>query len=198
MVVRIRDGRPSDAPEIAEAVMSAVGEKICNGMIGEGRTIEDVRMMFTFLASLDDSQYSWRNTRVAESEDGTIMGICVSYDGDDLLRLRKAFMRETQTRLGWSLSDEDWEKLDPETVPEEFYLDSLEVNPKYRGHGIGKLLIHDAYERARLAGKPLGLLVDDENMGARKLYDSLGFLEVCRRPFAGEMMTNLRLPIERV
>ena len=95
--------------------------------------------------------------------------------------------------FGWGITSEEVDNLPGETNGEEFYLDTLATLPQYRGKGIGKLLIEDAWKKAEKSGLPLGLLVADDNPDARKLYESLGFNPVGRRPFAGEMMTNMRL-----
>lgn len=190
---KIIDAKPQDAPLIAWAVMEAVGEEIVGNM-AKGRTREDVSKLFTTLAGKEDSQYSFKNTRIALTPEGEKAGLCVSYNGGDLKRLRRSFFEEARRRLGWEISEEEVDSLPGETSEEEFYLDSLAILPAYRGNGIAKLLIADANEKAHEAELPLGLLVADDNPNARKLYESQGFKAVGRRPFAGEMMTNMRIP----
>lgn len=191
-VYKIIDAIREDAPLIAWGVMEAVGEEIVGNM-AKGRTREDVNKVFTTLAGREDSQYSYRNTRIALTPEGEKAGICVSYDGGDLKRLRRSFFEEACKTLGWEISEEEMDSLPAETSEEEFYLDSLAILPAYRGKGIGKLLIADANEKAKNANLPLGLLVADHNPNARQLYESQGFKPVGRRPFAGEVMTNMRI-----
>ena len=95
--------------------------------------------------------------------------------------------------MGWNVTSEEVDALPGETVEEEFYLDTIATLPEYRGRGVASALIRDAKKKADLANLPLGLLVADDNPKARRLYDSLGFRQVGRRPFAGEVMTNMRL-----
>ncbi|MDE6255548.1 MAG: zinc ABC transporter permease, partial [Muribaculaceae bacterium] len=52
-------------------------------------------------------------------------------------------------------------------------------------------LVKAVSKKAEGKGKPVGLLVSKTNPDARKLYDSLGFVSVGERPFAGEMMNHL-------
>ncbi|MDE6339284.1 MAG: GNAT family N-acetyltransferase [Muribaculaceae bacterium] len=189
MDTRIRPARRDDASWIGRVVTMAIGEELARELAGEMHTVEDVERMFATLAARDDSQYSYRNSLVAEDEAGNVAGAVVAYDGADLYRLRKTFMAEAKTAIGLEFEGEPAD----ETGPEEFYLDSLGVLPEYRGQGIARKLIEAAAERARLAGKPLGLLCSKDNPNARRLYDALGFRLVGERPFAGEMMDHLLL-----
>ena len=189
----IIDASPEDAPLIAWAIMEAVGEELVDHLAGN-KTRKDVEEIFTRLAGRTDSQYSYLNTRIAITPDGTKAAICVSYDGGKLKELRLSFFAEANRVLGWGMTPEEVDALPGETCGEEFYLDSLATLPQYRGQGAARILIEDAARKATAAGLPLGLLVADHNPGARQLYESIGFRPVARRPFAGEIMTNLRLP----
>ncbi len=190
-MIEIIDATPDDASMIAEAIMEAVGEEIVGHMAGKGSR-EDVKKVFSRLARRQDSQYSYLNTRIARMPDGSKAGVCISYDGNLLKSLRRSFFDEANEVFGWGVTPREVEALPGETTGEEFYLDTLAVLPKFRKRGIATALIRDAESKAEKAGLPLGLLVADDNPRARKLYENLGFKEVGRRPFAGEMMTNLR------
>ncbi|MDE6040718.1 MAG: GNAT family N-acetyltransferase [Muribaculaceae bacterium] len=189
----IIDATPEDAPLIAWAIMEAVGEELVDHLAGN-KTRKDVEEIFTRLAGRTDSQYSYLNTRIAIAPDGTKAAICVSYDGGKLKELRRSFFAEANRVLRWGMTPEEVDALPGETCGEEFYLDSLATLPHYRGQGAARILIEDAARKATAAGLPLGLLVADHNPEARQLYESIGFRPVARRPFAGEIMTNLRLP----
>lgn len=169
--------------------MDAVGPEIVDNLGPE----TDVFSVFMRLARRDDTQYSYRNTRIALSPDGTKAGVCISYSGALLKQLRRPFFDEARQVLGWQLTPQEVDELPGETTPEEFYLDSLATLPDYRGMGIASSLILDAKHKAAAAALPLGLLCADNNPSARKLYESLGFQPVARRMFAGEEMTNLRI-----
>ena len=190
--IRIINATPEDAEMIAEAIMDAVGEEIVAGMAGS-HTREDVKGVFTRLARREDSQYSYLNTRIAIAPDGEKAGVCISYDGGRLKELRRSFFNEAKRVFGWDISPEEVDNLPGETCGEEFYLDTLATLPQYRGQGIASALIADAAGKAEMTGLPLGLLVADHNDDARRLYERRGFRPVGRRPFAGEMMTNMRL-----
>lgn len=188
----IRDASPSDAPLIADAILEAVGPDIVGSMAGDGSR-EDVFAVFETLAKRTDSQYSFQNARIAMLTDGTPAGVCISYDGSLVFDLRKSFFEEARKVFGWNLSEQEEAVIPGETGPDEFYLDTLATIPEFRGRGVARALIQDAKEKASKAGKPLGLLVSYHNPKARKLYESLGFKQVGSRPFAGELMANMRI-----
>lgn len=182
-----------DASLIADAIIAAVGPEITSGLAGEDHTEADVHAIFRRLAEREDSQYSYRNTRIARDTAGEPMGVCVSYDGEDLKRLRRPFFAEANSVLGWGLSEAQIEDLPGETSSDEFYLDTLMTLPRFRGQGVAKALIADARSKASAVGKPLGLLCDIDNDRARRLYDSVGFKYCGLRPFAGHEMSHLQL-----
>ena len=173
--------RRGDAPEIAKAVVSAIGEEIAEKFAGSPDRLPLVYEMFERLAARDDSQYSYRNALVALDPDRQVAGVIVSYDGEELHYLRKAFISVAHQVLG--LEIDEAEMVD-ETSPDEIYIDSLCVFPPYRGKGLGARLINAVVESAAEKGKPVGLLVDYDNPKARKLYASVGFESNGHRPFA--------------
>ena len=189
----IRDANKNDSDLIADAILDAIGEELTMNLAGDTHTREDVHTLFKSLAEREDSQYSYLNSRIAENGEGTPMGVCVSYPGNKLIPLRRAFFNEAIEKLGWEMDSASIDSLPKETEDDEFYLDSLMTLPEFRGKGVASALIKDAKKKADAAGLPLGLLCDTDNERARRLYDSLGFLPHARRPFAGKMMDNLRL-----
>lgn len=189
----ITNATPEDSPLIADAIIEAIGPELTSHLAGDANTPEDVHALFTRLAARPDTQYSYRNSRIARNTDGSPIGVCVSYDGADLRRLRRPFFAEANATFGWDMSPEEIEAVPGETEEDEFYLDTLMTLPQFRGKGVGEALIRDALTKARAAGKPLGLLCDTDNEHARRLYDRVGFLDCGLRPFAGHLMSHLQL-----
>lgn len=185
--------RKTDASAIARAIVMAVGEEIAAGLAGSAERLPLVDEMFTELAERTDSQYSYKNSLVALAADGTVAGVLVSYDGARLIGLRHAFFDAAERILGMHFDD----TLEPETSPDEIYLDSLAVFPGNRGHALGSRLIEAAAERHKESGKPLGLLVDPPNTRAAALYETLGFVRVGRRPFAGTEMYHMQRQVQQ-
>lgn len=189
----IETATPQDASLIADAILEAIGPDLTDHLAGENNTRQDVHDLFMRLAAREDTQYSYLNSRIARDADGAPMGVCVSYDGADLKRLRRPFFAEANSVFGWGMTPEEVEALPGETEKDEFYLDTLMTLPHYRGRGIAKALIMDAKEKAVAKGKPLGLLCDIDNDRARKVYDAMGFKDSGLRPFAGHDMNHLLL-----
>lgn len=191
--LNIRHAEKKDAPMIAEGIMMAIGEELVDEM-SNGRGRDVVKEVFTTLAEMEDSQYSYSNSFIAETHDGATAGIVVAYDGKILIEARRLFFRLAKEKFGWDIFDmfPDGEP-EVETDPSEYYLDSLAVWPEYRGHGVATMLIRRVEEEAAKAGKPVGLLCAEHNDVARPLYERLGFREVGKRPFAGEMMAHMVL-----
>ncbi len=185
--MNIQNARIEDAPFIARSIMAAVGDEICHNLAGEAHSLEDVEKLFTRLAEREDSQYSYLNTLAAVNDEGETVGVCVGYDGATLHELRKAFFEEVEKSLGKNL-----ENVEDETDADEFYLDTLAVDPAYRGRGIASELLKAMIDRAASIGKPAGLLVDKDNTRARRLYESIGFRQVGERPFCYVMMDHLQ------
>lgn len=191
--MRIINASKTDASLIADAIVAAIGDELADNLAGDNNTRQDVHDLFRRLAEREDTQYSYLNTRIALSDDDRPMGVCVSYDGADLMSLRRPFFEDAIETFGWNLSSEEIDSLPGETTPDEYYLDTLMTLPEYRGRGVARALIVDAASKAHRAGKPLGLLCDKENTQARGLYDAAGFAVVGERPFAGHLMDHLQL-----
>lgn len=179
--VSVRNARPDDAECIGRGVAMALGREAALEYAGE-RAVE----VFAEIAAVEEAQYSYRNALIAEV-DGERAGIVIGYDGAQLERLREGSLSVIRRYNPGIVVTDD------ETDASEFYLDTLAVLPRFRRHGIGRMLIDAIKKRARDCGKDaVGLLVDFSNPGAERLYRSLGFDEVGQRPFFGHMMKHLQ------
>ena len=175
----IRKALPEDAGFIALVVAMALG----------GNEEHWLYEVFKELAGREVSQYSYRNTLLAEI-DGKPVGAIVGYDGGRLLELREPIFELVREHTGETIEVED------ETQPGEFYLDSLAVLPEYRSCGVGRMLLCAMRDMAIEAGhEKVGLIVDFENPRAEALYNSLGFERVGRKPFLGHPMWHLQYSI---
>ncbi|MBI5521865.1 MAG: ribosomal protein S18-alanine N-acetyltransferase [Desulfarculus sp.] len=68
-------------------------------------------------------------------------------------------------------------------VVDEAQIQNIAVHPAYRGQGVGKALLRQGLLEARLRGGTWASLeVRPSNLAARRLYASLGFAEMGRRP----------------
>lgn len=169
----------ADAADIARAVLMALHMDY-DPDSATGR-------LFTALAARPDSQYSYRNALKAVTDTGATAGVIVTYDGGRLHTLQQAFRDEFGLATGRRP-----DRLTEETVPGEWYIDSLAVFPGYRRRGVARDLIESAIRRAP-SGLTPALLCAKDNPDARKLYLSLGFGPRGERPFFDEMMDLLVL-----
>lgn len=187
---KVIPARRDDAPFLGSAVVMAIGSEIAAGLAGENHTVDDVAAMFGSLAAREDTQYSYRNALVAiDSESYKVIGACIAYDGALLHELRPRFIEAAFKQLGIEFG-----KLEDECQPDEFYIDTLAVLPGHRGKGVATELLKETVKRARLSGKPAGLLVDKTNPRARRLYDAVGFEKVGELPFVHVVMDHLKYP----
>lgn len=186
--MRIEPARSSWASWIASCIMQAMSDECCLHFTGPSYGLADFHHLLTRLVEREDTQYSYTNTIVAVSEEDELMGICVSYNGAQLLHLRQAFIQGVAEAFGT-----DHSHMTPETQNGEWYIDSLCVDEHFRGKGVAKALIAAAADRARMQGADkIGLLADYENEPAQRLYRSLGFEHADTREWGGHKMLHLQ------
>ena len=182
MTITIRPATFADVPAVAKFIAMAIGDEFSlKNYCGENylKVLEEI-------AQADNTQYSFKNSLVAEAE-GIVVGAIVGYDGAKLLELRTETFAIIKKHLGITPN------MEPETEIGEFYLDSIAVLPEYRGRGVAKNLILTLCNKAFSEGhKNVGLLVDIENTNAEKLYHSLGFVRVNQKSFLGHKMWHLQ------
>ena len=182
MTITIRPATFADVPAIAKFIAMAIGDEFSlKNYCGENylKVLEEI-------AQADNTQYSFKNSLVAEAE-GIVVGAIVGYDGAKLLELRTETFAIIKKHLGITPN------MEPETEAGEFYLDSIAVLPEFRGRGVAKNLILTLCNKVFSEGyKNVGLLVDIENTNAEKLYHSLGFVRVNQKSFLGHKMWHLQ------
>ncbi len=86
--------------------------------------------------------------------------------------------------------DADREEPDPVMVPyrvleedQSYYVCGIAIDAEHRGKGIGTQLMAEAEKSCRELGlKKLSLIVFEQNMDAKRLYERLGYAETRRYP----------------
>lgn len=185
--ITITNANPSEASLIAKMIMEAMNLDCCQWFAGPNHTLKDFHQLMTRLVAMDNSQYSYRNTLIAHSGN-ELAGILVGYDGADLHRLRKAFVDGAKQSFGI-----DYSQIDDETKAGEYYLDSLCVDSRFRGHGIATELLKAGITRGRELGvAATGLLVDVGNPLAQKLYSRVGFEVVGQATWGSHPMNHMQ------
>lgn len=167
-VIQIRDATPGDAPFIARVVLAGID--LCDLDAALSDEQQGIYEHLIEICRMDDTLYSYRNTRVAET-DGECVGALVAYDG-----ARYAALREKTFGLVRQTSGMDLSQNAMETGPGEFYLDSMAILSDFRGVGIGKMLMRDRMDFAFRDGfQRVTLLVDKDKPHLQRYYECEGF-----------------------
>lgn len=180
----VRKATKADSEAMATCLLLAM-EEIVFAFIGEGNKVKAAAFM-NYFTIREDNQYSFQNGWVVE-ENGKVVAAANVYNGADLYRLRQPVLDYIRKYHHRNLQPEY------ETGVGEFYLDTLGVLPEYRGKGIGSRLLQfllDEYVHRQQ--QTLGLLVEDTNPSAKRLYLRLGFVPAGERMLLGKKMLHLQ------
>ena len=173
----IRDARPEDAPFLARCIMAGMHFYDFETDIPAAA---DLYERLVVCERREDLLYSYRYTRVAESE-GVPAGSLLSYPGAIYRELRHRTFRELWPELARMDAESDME-----TDPGEYYLDSLAVHPSFRRRGIGRALLQDGIREGERQGfRKIALVADSGMPHLIRLYASLGFKLADRRHVFG-------------
>lgn len=143
-----------------------------------------------YFVERDNNQYSWQNCWVAEDDSGVVAAVNL-YNGTQLIELRQPVIDYIISKHNKDFNHED------ETQAGEYYIDCLAVEPGQHGKGIGKKLLQFVIdEYVNRGNQTLGLLVDEENPNAKRLYLKLGFESAGKKYIFGKHMEHLQLRAE--
>lgn len=162
-----RKATPEDASFIARHVLEALHWGMYVLPLTDKK--QKAWQELTSVCRLADTLYSYENAIIAMA-DQQPAGLIVAYDGQRYRSMRK----NTFSRLT-AFDGQNVETMADETRAGEFYIDSLAVNPKFRGKGVGRSLLLAAIEEADRREMPAALLVAPDNPQAQRLYASVGF-----------------------
>lgn len=183
--IKIREANINDAEAIAKCLLLAMRD-IVYAFVGTMDPLIAESFMYGF-ARREDSQYSYRNCWVAESQ-GEVVGVANVYDGGMLDVLRRPVFDFIKKTFNKEMVMAD------ETEAGEYYIDCIGVDPHQQGKGIGTLLLKFLIEEFALKRKlTLGLLVDEDNPKAKQLYSRLGFKVKGDKWLLGKRMEHLQL-----
>ncbi|MET3925392.1 GNAT family N-acetyltransferase [Devosia sp. 2618] len=170
----IRPAVKSDAAEIALLVNIAVHGGVARAWAHDKQAAETYDPLEVGRMEMlrDDTEFSWRNASIAEA-DGEVVGMLLGY--------RKADERQT-------VPDDTFAPMRPILELEEetngrWFISMLGVHKAWRGKGVGSVLLdHAEFQARETRAKGQALIVEDANDGARRLYESRGFLVTTSRP----------------
>jgi GNAT superfamily N-acetyltransferase len=168
MDILYRIGKPEDSLKIAEGIDRASGgivEFLFHGLLG---SYTAAQVMATSLQEKQGSD-SYENAIVAEYQ-GNIIGVVYSYPAKFhgiTENTRSFFPSDRLAFLGDFYNSR---------VENSWFLDSIFVDKKFRGEGIGSQLIELTKQKARDHGyNQLSLMVMADNIVARRTYEKNNF-----------------------
>ncbi len=161
MSILLRSASIQDVSFVAWTIVTAVGIS---------QTDEALLKQVAAICSREDVLYSWKNSIIAEFDGQAAGGLCC-YEGK-----RYQAMRGVTFPIIAQHTGNDFSKMDLETVPGEYYIDSMAVLPEYRHRGVATALLTEGIRQATELGiKQVSMIVSPENPAAQRLYESMGF-----------------------
>ena len=134
-------------------------------------------------------RYGYKRGLVYEV-DGKVAGIAFGYSSEEEPTIDVP-LKNILKKYG--IDDELELFVDPETLPNEWYLDTISVAADFRGMGVGSKLLDALPEMAKREGKKvIGLSVDEANPNAKRLYERHGFKAVEERMISGHLYEHMQ------
>ena len=162
----IKNAQKQDA-KICIKLLNLAMEDIAYKLSGYDDPVKSDEILEKFFVS-EINRLSYKNVYVYKRDDVIIAAMC-AYVGGDAAQLDSEISQHLKA-LG---KDAQIEK---ECFDDEFYIDSIAVDEKFRGQGLAKELILHSFAKAKELGhKKVSLIVDINKPKVRKFYESLGF-----------------------
>ena len=162
----IKNAQKQDA-KICIKLLNLAMEDIAYKLSGYDDPVKSDEILEKFFKS-ETNRLSYKNVYVYKRDDVIIAAMCAYFGGDAWL-----LDREISQHLKALGKDAQIEK---ECFDDEFYIDSIAVDEKFRGQGLAKELILHSFAKAKELGhKKVSLIVDINKPKVRKFYESLGF-----------------------
>ena len=166
----IRRATQDDSAAAARLIRVAI-QDIAEALTGEEkeeRILEVIAQFFT----REKNRLSYENCFICDV-DGAITGLILAYFGGDAAELDEPLLERLRI-----VKNDPSLTIDKEADVEDLYIDTLCVDPAFRGQGIGTALIQFAEQYAKENGyERLSLVVEQNNTKAQKLYTKLGYIE---------------------
>ena len=162
----IKNAQKQDA-KICIKLLNLAMEDIAYKLSGYDDPVKSDEILEKFFKS-ETNRLSYKNIYICKRGDEIIAAMC-AYFGGDAAQLD----REISQHLKALGKEAEVEK---ECFDDEFYIDSIAVEEKFRGQGLAKELIAHSFIKAKELGhKKVSLIVDINKPKVRKFYESLGF-----------------------
>lgn len=186
----IREARLTDAKAVGPLILVILKDMelpILN-------TMSEATLLELLEQAYQDPNYRYGYKRgFVEDVDGKVAGVIFGYPSEAEPTIDLA-MQQLLAERDFAPDQKLFE--DPETLPGEWYLDSISVAEAFRGQGIGAKLMAALPEIAAAAGKQtIGLNVDIDNDKARRLYERQGFQPVESMMISGHRYDHMQKDI---
>ena len=162
----IKNAQKQDA-KICIKLLNLAMEDIAYKLSGYDDPVKSDEILEKFFVS-ETNRLSYKNVYVYKRDDVIIAAMCAYFGGDawqldrEILQHLKALGKDAQ--------------IEKECFDDEFYIDSIAVDEKFRRQGLAKELILHSFAKAKELGhKKVSLIVDINKPKVRKFYESLGF-----------------------
>jgi len=164
----IRPARRSECRRIAELYRissDGIADYIWTKL---GRPGEDVLEVGRKRYEREGTPFSYENCKLVEL-DGTVVGMLVAFP----MEVDAQYQETDPVLVPYSVLEED----------QSYYICGMAVDEAHRGRGIGTALLDEAEKTCRRSGfGKLSLIVFEQNVGAKRLYERAGYAETRRHP----------------
>jgi len=164
----IRPARRSECRRIAELYRissDGIADYIWAKLARPG---EDVLEVGRKRYEREGTPFSYENCKLVEL-DGTVVGMLVAFPVD----VDPKYQETDPVLVPYSVLEED----------QSYYICGMAVDEVHRGKRIGTALLDEAEKTCRRLGLgKLSLIVFEQNVGAKRLYERAGYAETRRRP----------------
>lgn len=165
--------------------MLAMEAIICE-FIGQSDS-EKARAFLLHFVKKENNQYSYQNCFVAVEASQIIAAVNI-YNGSKLAQLRAPIIQYIKTQFQKDFFPED------ETQPGEFYIDSFGVSPHHQDKSIGVKFLHFLINYYVIQNNHTdGLLEDEDNPNAKRLYLQNDFKPIGKIMLIGRLMLHLQV-----
>ena len=167
----IRRATQDDAQTAARLIRMAIGD-IAEALTGEEKEDRILQVLAHFFQQ-ENNRLSYENCFVCDV-DGKVAGLILEYFGGDAAALDEPLA----ARLRIMKNDPSL-VIEKEADVEDLYIDTLCVDPAFRGQAIGTALIQFAEQYTKENGyERIALVVEQNNIKAQSLYTRLGYIQV--------------------
>ena len=162
----IKNAQKQDA-KICIKLLNLAMEDIAYKLSGYDDPVKSDEILEKFFVS-EINRLSYKNIYIYKRDDVIIAAMCAYFGGD-------AWQLDSEISQHLKALGKD-AQIEKECFDDEFYIDSIAVDEKFRGQGLAKELILHSFARAKELGhKKVSLIVDINKPKVRKFYESLGF-----------------------